>query len=112
MAFIDNIIVSNATLAVGTTNSATVANGGERTWALLVRQGGGGTLTVQLRVSTDNTNWVLIGAAAHAITIGVIARFVFGLATGDGPIVEPFIQVQAVVTGSSATGVFAELVAV
>jgi len=111
MAYIDIMIVSNATLTVGTTNSATVANGGERTWVLLVRQGGGGTLTVQPRVSTDGSNWALVGTA-HAVTIGTIARFVYGLGSTDGPIIEPNIQIQAVVTGSSATGVFGELVGV
>jgi hypothetical protein len=111
MAYIDNVIVSNATLAVGTTNSASVPNGGERTWVLLVRQGGGGTLTVQMRVSTDGSNWALVGTA-HAITIGTIARFVYGLGSTDGPIIEPFMQIQAIVTGSSATGVFGELVGI
>src|SRR6266849_2404085 len=103
MAYIDNIIVSNATLTVGTTNSATVNNSGERTWVLLARQGGGGVLTVQPRVSTDGANWALVGAA-KAVTIGAIGRWVYGLGSTDGPIIEPFIQIQAVVTVSSATG--------
>src|SRR5229473_3213108 len=111
MSYIDNVIVSNVTLAVGTTNSATVANNGERTWVLLVRQGGGGVLTVQPRVSTDGVNWALVGAA-HAVTIGTIGRFVYGLGSTDGPIIVPNIQIQAIVTGSSATGVFGELVGV
>jgi hypothetical protein len=111
MAYIDVMIVSNATLGVGTTNSATVANSGERTWVLLVRQGGGGALTVQPRVSTDGANWALVGTP-KAVTIGTILRFVYGLGSTDGPIIEPNIQIQAVVTGSSATGVFGELVAV
>jgi len=111
MAYIDNIIISNATVGVGTTNSSTVSNSGERTWVLLVRQGGGGAMTVQPRVSTDGSNWALVGTA-WAVTIGTIARFVYGLGSTDGPIIEPNIQIQAVVTGSSATGVFGELVAI
>jgi hypothetical protein len=111
MAYIDNVIISNATVTVGTTNSATINNSGERTWVLLVRQGGGGTMTVQPRVSTDGSNWALVGTP-HAVTIGTIGRFVYGLGSTDGPIIEPFIQIQAVVTVSSATGVFGELVGV
>ncbi len=111
MGYIDNTIISNATVAVGTTNSATITNNGERTFVLLVRQGGGGVLTVQPRVSTDGVNWALVGAP-HAVTIGTIGRFVYGLGSTDGPIIEPNVQIQAVVTGSSATGVFGELVGV
>src|SRR5216684_850742 len=111
MAYIDITIVTNATLTVGTTNSATVPLNGERTLVLLVRQGGGGVLTVQPRVSTDGTNWALVGTP-KAVTIGAIGRWVYGLGQTDGPIIEPNIQIQAVVTGSSATGVFGELVGV
>ncbi len=105
----DEQALNNATVVVGTFDSPTYNNDGRAIWSLVVRQGGGGVLTMSVMVSTDGINFVQAGPALAAVTIGTAQRTVYAVGSTQGPLVEPFIKVRAVVTGSSATGVFADL---
>ncbi len=106
----DEQVYNNATVAVGTNNGQTITNDGRSVWSLVVRQGGGGTLTFAVQVSMDGTNWLQAGPALSAVSGS--QRTVYAVGSTQGPITEPYIRVQAVVATSSATGVFADLVGI
>ncbi len=102
--------VINATLAVGAIDSPIINNDGRREWVMYALQGGGGVMLLSLMVSVDGINFAQAGPALTAATIGVIQRTVYAEASAQGPIVEPFLRIHAVVTVSPATGVFIDLI--
>jgi hypothetical protein len=106
----DENVYNNATVNVGTNDSPTINNDGRGVWSLVVRQGGGGTLTFSVLVSVDGTNFMQAGPNLSAVTIGTPQRSVYAVGSTQGPIVEPFIRVRAVVATSNATAVFADLI--
>ncbi len=103
-------VVIGATLTVGAADSPIVTNDGRREWVMYALQGGGGVMLLALMVSVDGINFAQAGPALSAATIGTIQRTVYAEASAQGPIVEPFLRVHAVVTVASATGVFIDLI--
>lgn len=106
----DEQVYNNSTVNVGTNNGPTLTNDGRAVWSLVVRQGGGGTLTFAIQVSMDGANWIQAGPALSAVSGS--QRVVYAVGSTQGPLVEPFIRTQAVVATSNATGVFADLVGI
>lgn len=109
----DENFYSNSTINVTAgVDTPVINNDGRTVWSLIARQGGGGTLTLSVLVSTDGVNFVQAGPNLSAVTIGTPQRTVYAVNSTQGPIVEPFIKVHAVVATSNATGVFVDLVGI
>lgn len=108
-------LLSNATVVVGTAQypaSPGILNDGRSIWVLIVRCAAVASLTPSVLVSPDGTTFVQAGPAITAITTPGNYRYVFAVNSTQGPIVEPYIQVQLVDGTSSATGVYVDLIGI
>jgi hypothetical protein len=114
MSIRSETILSNASLTAGTFQSATLNNDGRSVWSLVIRAAGPGaspSLTFSVLVSMDGTNWIQAGPNLTAIVAAGNQRNVYAIGSTQGPIVEPFIQVQWVVV-STWSNVNASLVGI